>query len=254
MDLHEFTVILDEPLYPINLGYIARVMANLGFEDLRLVRPRAAIDEWSISMSMDGRPILENATAYESFEEAIADCAVTVATTRRIGKRKVAVMTPEEVALALLGFDKKGKIGIVFGSEDRGLSNEQVQRCTLTLTIPGVPGKDSFNLSHAVAIVLYALRSAQLNYQPRDRARAREIEGFLEHMKRVLELSGFLAADDPLRAMAKMRALLYRGRASHGDIGLLHALIDHLARIQGIKEQLNAPSIHSNNASSEEKP
>lgn len=240
MNLSQFTVILDEPLYPINLGYIARVMANLGFEDLRLVRPRAAIDEWSISMAMEGRPILEQAVAYDSFVDAIADCEVTVATTRRIGKRKIAVMTPEQVARALLGFPDDARIGIVFGSEDRGLSNEQVQQCTMTLTIPGVPGKDSFNLSHAVAIVLYEVRSARIHAHPKDVVHARAIEGFIQHMKRVLELSGFLATDDPLRAVAKMRALLFRGQATRGDLGLLHAIVDHLARVSGVKQKLNA--------------
>ena len=158
MTLERFAVILDRPLYSINLGYVARVMANLGYEDLRLVQPRAAVDEWSISMSMDGRKILESARAFASLDEALDDCAVSVATTRRVGKRKTAVMLPEQAALALAGFDRTARIGVVFGSEDNGLSNAQVARCTLTLTIPGEPGRASFNLSHAVALVLYTFR------------------------------------------------------------------------------------------------
>ncbi len=233
--LDQLVVVVDNPLYPINLGYIARVMANLGFERLRLTRPRAAIDEWAISMAMDGRPILESAVAYDRWEDALSDCALAIATTRRVGRRKVTFLVPQTAAQALAGLETDGLVAVVFGSEDNGLTNEQVRRCDWVVYIPGEPGKDSFNLSHAVAIVLYEIRFALEGLRASERVRAQVIEGFLRHARMVLEGTGFLAADDPLRAIAKLRALLYRARPNVREIGVLHAIFDHMAVLGGLK-------------------
>lgn len=236
--LDQFVVVVDNPLYPINLGYIARVMANLGFERLRLTRPRAAIDEWAISMAMEGRPILESAVAYDHFEDALADCTLAIATTRRVGRRKITFMVPQTAAHALAGLETDGLVAVVFGSEDNGLTNEQVQRCDWVVYIPGEPGRESFNLSHAVAIVLYEIRFALAGLPVAERVRAQTIEGFLQHARMVLEGTGFLAADDPLRAIAKLRALLYRARPNVREIGVLHAIFDHMAVLGGLKRRV----------------
>lgn len=236
--LDQFVVVVDNPLYPINLGYIARVMANLGFERLRLTRPRAAIDEWAISMAMEGRPILESAVAYDHFEDALADCTLAIATTRRVGRRKITFMVPRTAAHALAGLEADGLVAVVFGSEDNGLTNEQVQRCDWVVYIPGEPGRESFNLSHAVAIVLYEIRFALAGLPVAERVRAQTIEGLLQHARMVLEGTGFLAADDPLRAIAKLRALLYRARPNVREIGVLHAIFDHMAVLGGLKRRV----------------
>jgi TrmH family RNA methyltransferase len=239
--LDQFVVVVDNPLYPINLGYIARVMANLGFGHLRLTRPRAAIDEWAVSMAMEGRAILESAIAYDRFEDALQDCALAIATTRRVGRRKITFMVPQAAAQALAGLETDGRVAIVFGSEDNGLTNEQVQRCDWVVYIPGEPGRDSFNLSHAVAIVLYEIRYALEGLPRADRVRAQAIEGFLRHARIVLEGTGFLAADDPLRAIAKLRALLYRARPNVRELGVLHAIFDHMAVLGGLKPRMPSP-------------
>jgi len=235
--LDQLVVVVDNPLYPINLGYIARVMANLGVARLRLTRPRAAIDEWAVSMAMEGRPILESAVAYDRFEDALADCALAIATTRRVGRRKITFMVPQTAAHALAGLETDGLVAVVFGSEDNGLTNEQVRRCDWVVYIPGEPGRDSFNLSHAVAIVLYEIRFALAGLPAGERVRARTIEGLLQHARWVLEGTGFLAADDPLRAIAKLRALLYRARPNVREVGVLHAIFDHMAVLGGLKRR-----------------
>lgn len=250
MPMERFVVVLDRPLYSINLGYIARVMANLGCEELRLVEPRAAVDEWSISMSMEGRAVLESARTFKDFKEALADLEITLATTRRVGKRKVVVMTPEQAGRAILGFPPNARVGVVFGAEDRGLSNHQVAACTFTVFIPGKQGCESYNLSHAVAIVLYSIRSQFYSSPFFDASRALEIEGLVEHAGRVLEATGFLAVDDPHKAKAKLRALLYRGRAHGSEIGLLHALLDHISRLANTRKNHlhHPPSTQLNDA------
>ncbi len=237
--LDQFIVVLDHPLYPLNLGYVARVMANLGFRHLRIVRPRAAIDEWAISMAMNGRAILESARVFDTFSDALADCALAIATTRRVGHRKIAYMTPRMAAHALTGLDLDRPIAVVFGSEDNGLTNHQVEQCAWVVYIPGQPGQDSFNLSHAVAIVLYEIRYALHGYARPDRVRAAAIEGLLRHTRLVLEMTGFLAADDPLRGIAKLRAVLYRARPNVRELGFLHAVIDHMARLGGVKQRIS---------------
>ena len=152
------SVILVHPKYQGNIGAIARLMKNNGLTDLRLVSS-LNIENEAVYRAMNGREILENATRFESFEEAIRGFTVVAATSSSptYSDRKFLRLptTPDEFWGNNLNSAKK--IALVFGREDDGLRNEEIELCNAFIFIPANPEYPVYNLSHAVSIILYEM-------------------------------------------------------------------------------------------------
>lgn len=152
----EFHIIIVEPKYEGNIGGIARVMKNFGFSRLVLVNP-PKLGQEAKAMAMHGYDILQNAAIYDSFQKAVDEFDYLAATTSVIAtdsnSRRNPVF-PEDLAK---GLDMDGKVGIVFGREDHGLSNEEIAACDFIVTIPANPDYPTLNLSQAVTVILYEL-------------------------------------------------------------------------------------------------
>jgi len=154
-------VVLVEPLYEENIGYVARVMKNFGVKRLIIVKPRCKIGLEAIKRSMHARDVLEGARLVDSFEEVIREFDLVIGTTGKHGKKFTQVrrfMTPERLAKRLAEY--RGTVAIVFGREDRGLTNAELALCDGVVTIPANPEYPILNLSHAVAVILYEVFKA----------------------------------------------------------------------------------------------
>lgn len=154
-----FRIVLVDALYPENVGYVARAMANFGVDELVLVRGTDLTD-LSRERATHGVDRLEAAKRVDSLDEALAGCALSVATTARVTddpkKHHREVLYPDALRARLAGVE--GTVALVFGREDQGLFNEEIARCDLAVTLP-TPGDPSLNLGHAAAVLLYLLRS-----------------------------------------------------------------------------------------------
>ena len=152
------SIILLEPAIEGNIGAIARVMANFGFKDLVLVRPKCDhLSQESQGRAKRARPILKKAKVVKDLK----GFDYLVATTSQIGSDLNIQRTPirpSELPELIKG--KKTKLGIVFGPEGPGLTNKEVQKCDFVVTIPTNQKYHSMNLSHSVAIVLYEIYQA----------------------------------------------------------------------------------------------
>lgn len=157
----EAKIVLARPVYPENIGLVARAMANFGFSELALVRP---LCDWkgdaAKSRAMRGKGILLGAKEFDSIGKAGADCANIVATTAKAGGGKIGrtAVTARQLAMKLSG--SKKKIAIVFGNEPDGLSNGEIAECDFAATIPCKSSYNTLNLSHAAAVFLYELQAA----------------------------------------------------------------------------------------------
>ncbi len=147
-----------EPRVDGNVGAVARAMANFGFRELCMVNPCTLTDE-AFKRAKHANYILKEATIVSSFEDAIADCFHVVGTSGIVTageKHYIRIpLTPKEFTDRLEGVEEK--IALVFGREDMGLSQEQLARCDLLVSIPSHEEYPILNLSHAVTIVLYEL-------------------------------------------------------------------------------------------------
>ncbi len=157
------SVILVHPKYQGNIGAIARLMKNNGLNDLRIVGG-PSIENEAIYRAMSGKEILESATHYDSFGEAVKGFSVIAGTSSSptFSDRKFLRLpvTPQEFWKSHLKGDKK--IALVFGREDDGLRNTEIEICNAFMYIPANPDYPVYNLSHAVSIILYEM----LNQMP----------------------------------------------------------------------------------------
>ena len=154
----DISIILVKPLYEGNVGSAARAMANFGFKNLILVKP-CKIGKKAGDMAVHAKGILKSAKKFKSFEAAIKGFDLIVGTT---AEKSVSddhflrrTINPKELRKKLGGV--KGKVAIVFGPEDIGLTNDELERCDIGVTIPTAQNYKSMNLSHAVSIILYEL-------------------------------------------------------------------------------------------------
>jgi tRNA/rRNA methyltransferase len=151
-----FHVVLVEPRYDGNIGSVARVMKNFGFKNLALVNP-PPIGAEGRKNSMHARDLMEGARIFKSFGEAAEAYDFLVGTSAKVAGDANTLRTPvypEELAKAL---GSKGKVALVFGREDCGLHNGELDRCDMQVTIPARDEYPTLNLSHSVGIILYEL-------------------------------------------------------------------------------------------------
>lgn len=158
-----FSVILVEPQYPDNVGHTARSMLNFGVSDLVLVNFDRGVDERARERAVHAQGVLDEARRVGNLREVRGEFDVLVAFGASISALNKAHLrhseSLEKVARRLE--DMPGRIGLVFGREDFGLSNEDIAVCDMMCTIPTSPAYRSMNLSHSVSVALYELLRSQ---------------------------------------------------------------------------------------------
>ena len=153
-DLQPPAVVLVRPQLAENIGAAARAMANFGVRDLRLVNPRPYDAVLAARTACDGRDLFNAARTYPDLRSAVADCALTIGTTRRARHVKLAPISPAETAARLAALPPAATAALVFGAEAAGLTNEELYLCDLHSTIP-TTDLGSLNLGQAVLLYLY---------------------------------------------------------------------------------------------------
>src|SRR5678815_2077865 len=152
-------IILNAPQLAENIGAVARVMANFGLSELRLVSPRDGWPQeraWASASGADWP--LDNAQLFTSVEDAIADLQRVYATTARPRELQLPILTPRVAAGKLAQAVADGeKVGLLFGAERAGLETADIALCQAVVTLPIDPRFRSLNLAQAVAINAYEL-------------------------------------------------------------------------------------------------
>lgn len=152
-------IVLVEPVNEGNIGSVCRAMKNFGFNDLWLVRP-CAMGDFARAMASHASDVLEEVISVGTLDEALQNVDMVIGTTGKPGgsireHRRMPYFTPSQLSTMLE--DKSGRVAILFGREDHGLANEDMERCDVVVTIPTAEEYPILNLSHAAAIVLYEL-------------------------------------------------------------------------------------------------
>ncbi len=241
-DIRPPAVILVTPQMPENIGAVARVMANFGLHDLRLVKPTRGWPQeraWASASGADWP--LNAARVFETVEDAVADLRLVYATTARPRELRLPVLTPREAAANLLQASSEGQtIGLLFGGERAGLETADIALCQAVVTIPIDPLFRSLNLAQAVAINAYEWRTTQLDAPPpafregeppADRA---AMLGLFEHLERELETAGFFHPPEKTPAMvANLRSALGRAHFTDQEVRTLRGVVTALSKGRG---------------------
>lgn len=165
MDLSEIRIILCRPEESRNIGSVCRAMANCGMNKLRIVGKKADYDDEKVRvLAIHSAYIWEQAEFYENITQATKDCSLAAGTTRRLGKkRKNWLLLPEEFAQKAMNIEN---VAIIFGNERTGLTDQELDECTLGITIPTDEAFGSLNLSHAVQLICYTIFRANKPHSP----------------------------------------------------------------------------------------
>ncbi|HIE10693.1 MAG TPA: RNA methyltransferase [Kiritimatiellae bacterium] len=224
--LSNVRIVLVKPIYGGNIGAVARVMKNMGLRDLALVTPRPDVD-WNEARRRAYRAldVLENARRFPSLEEAVGDCGLVAGTTARGGLYREHARTPREWAPRLLEAALDTAVALVFGPEDRGLTNEEIAECTQVIQIPSSHDYPSLNLSHAVMVCCYELFVASGTFCPRQERSAEAPSHLRERMfamwrSALLEI-GFVNEEKADHMMMGLRRILSRGPLTVADVKIL---------------------------------
>ena len=151
------SIVLHEPQDLVNIAAAVRAMANMGLRRLTVVNP-AEFDPWRITgIAHRTEHIVESVEQAGSLEEALADATYVVGTSARPRTAQRNYRRPRDLAPRILRRAREGNVAIVFGREDRGLSNEALDRCDEVAVIPTAQEYSSLNLAQAVLLIAYEL-------------------------------------------------------------------------------------------------
>lgn len=230
--LRTVRVVLVEPLYGGNVGRVARVMGNFGLRDLVLVNPASEVlqDPEMAPMARKAVEIVRRAPVLSTLEEALVDVEIALGFTTRLGKRRRDGYDLRPAAEKLAADAAGARIAAVFGREDVGLTNAELERCHWLVRIPTRPELPSLNLAQAVGLFAYDLtetmgRAASKPIGTGKVATVDELEAMYAHFERVLQDIGFIEEASPNRMMNEIRRLLSRRLPSPRDVRILRGIL-----------------------------
>jgi tRNA/rRNA methyltransferase len=244
--LAHLRIVLVEPAGPINVGAVARVMKNMGLHQLVLVNPQCdptSTAAWR--MAVHGQAVLAAAQIVNTLPEALVGCQRAVATTGRIHPQRQGLETPEQVLPWLLSTDPQVPLptALIFGPEDRGLSNEELVYAQRWIRIPASDAYPSLNLAQAVAVCSYLLHRQATDptvtmahscppiaANPNDAevesaATLDQIEEFHQDLEAILLKIGYLYPHTAASRMAKLRPLLHRAEPNSQELAMLRGIL-----------------------------
>ncbi|MDD1656401.1 MAG: RNA methyltransferase [Methanomicrobiales archaeon] len=219
----EISIVLVEPIYEGNVGFAARAMKNFGFSRLILVSP-CPLGDHARACASHAADVLEHAEEMP-IEDVFATHDLAVATTGELSKSvcrsiRMPYSTPKELREQIQ--DAGGRVAILFGRENWGLNNAEVERCDMVCTIPGASEYPILNLSHAVAVICYELADLP---PPQYRIATREeMECLYRHLDHMLD-----RVDHPAHkrknTLIMMRRILGRTRLTTREVSTIHGLL-----------------------------
>jgi TrmH family RNA methyltransferase len=232
--------ILIEPKEPGNIGAAARAMKNMGFHHLELVKPVQFLSDEAQWMACNAIDVLEKATVHSSYKAAIKDKSMVIGTTRRIGKHRGPILPLTACVNRIIPAAKKNKIAVLFGREDRGLLNKEIDHCGFLMTIPADPLSPSLNLAQSVILVAYELSRRTYKKAVPELVRHKKLEEIYKHLHMTLKLLEYIPRgnrDLEKKIMNNMKHLFGRSGLTEWECNMLHGLCAQIEK--KIKDKRN---------------
>ena len=228
-------VILVEPNGPLNVGSVARLCSNFDVDELRIVSPKCDIFSLEAKkMALKGQRFLDHCKIFDNLEKAIFDCDLVLASCGRIDISKNSFFeTSEDILNWTLSFKKIKNLAIIFGREDRGLTNSELLLANKTFNIPTSQNNPSLNLSHAVSIVLYELnkphkRNFNKELEVFNLASSKQIHESFVEIEEILLRVGYLLKHTSKAKISKFKNYILRANTSMHEINVLRGIVHQI--------------------------
>ena len=236
MPLDNISIILTGTKHPGNIGSAARAMFNMGLDQLILAAPQCEISDESYRLAKGGRSVLDSVKVRRSVKSAMRGIRLLVGTTGKSGGYRASTFSLRSSVPRILKQAAHQKVGILFGPEDTGLIDDDLQFCQLLVRIPTRDKANSINLSQAVMIVCYELWMGSLGRDPAripNLASLEQIEAMYQQLERALLDIGFLQTQNAKHMMLRMRQMLGRAGLEAQDVGILRGIARQIAWYTG---------------------
>ena len=232
-------VVCHQVRLPENLGAIARLCANFDFPRIILSDAEVVSQRDAERVAVGAQSVLEGLRHVPTLPEAVGDCVFVMGTTGRSHVRGRRVVSPEEAVGELWKASARGRVALLLGGEQRGLSDDELEQCHAICAIPTSEVQPSMNLAQAAAVLLYLCaraddeRPTSLHHGPApadDGARLRTVQALEERMKDVLLRAQFLNPEAPEHILRELSRSLVKGSLSQREAELWLAAFAHLGR------------------------
>lgn len=238
--LSRVRIVLSHTSHPGNIGAVARAMKTMGLTRLYLLNPKTFPHAEATARASGADDLLADAVVCADLDEALSGCRLVLGASARERRIPCPVIGPAECARHTVQAAAQGEVALLFGCEQSGLSNREIDRCHSLVRIPTNPEYGSLNLAAAVQILGYEVRVASLAGTAavaggvHVAVSADEMERFYVHLEQTLAQLGFLNPAHPRQLMRRLRRLYNRARPDENEVNILRGILtatqEHLQR------------------------
>ena len=238
--LDQIKIVLSHTTHPGNIGATARAMKVMGLSQLALVNPAKYPSAEATERASKAADILSNAVIYEDMHQAIADSRLIVGASVRTRSLPSRLVTPRELVTVIQDNPENTPIAILFGTENSGLTNDELHLCHYQVYIPTNPDYSSLNLASAVQLISYELRLAfsEMQQLPEQRVIANEqtisraqLDGLLGHFEKVMGDTGYLNVEHRKQIDNRMSRLLSKAEITESENRVLRGFLSSIENI-----------------------
>lgn len=227
INLNNISIVLFRPRYPENIGAVARAMCNMGIDHLVVVDPQncdlTRICKMATHAALD---VVEQMMVYDTLHHALADYHYVVGTTARLGGQRKVISSPSKMTEMLFSLSEQNRVAIVFGPEDRGLTNVDIRLCHMLVNIPTAKFS-SLNLAQAVMLMCYELfrysTDEPQDFAPR-LANRHELDAMYAQLKDVLIRISYINPDNPDYFMNSFRHFFTRLKLRAKEVSIIRGI------------------------------
>ena len=247
-------IVLVETSHPGNIGAVARAMKNMMLESLYLVQPKQFPDSHAMARSSGAVDVLEKAVVCDSLAEAIADCHLVIAASARSRYISWPTTSAPEAAQKLLQACQQAPVALVFGREDRGLNNEELDHCNFMVQLPANPDFSSLNIAAAVQVFSYEIRKAFIEIEEQqsasdvvtskenslsaeDRlASGDNLQRLFNHLEATLVDVNFMPEHRTRTLMRKLKRFYLKSQITEEEVSIFRGILSEMNRLSSINK------------------
>ncbi len=233
-------IVLVNTSHPGNIGGAARAMKNMALDQLYLVQPREFPASRAVWRAAGASDLLNKAKVFDCVDDAVRDCGLVIGTSARGRRIPWPIINPRDCGTKVWKESMHHPVALLFGREDRGLTNEELHKCHYHVHIPSSPEYSSLNLACAVQVIAYEIYLASLERDSfmckkqikwdQPMARNEDMERFHTHLEKAMTDVGFYDPDNPKQLMTRMRRLFSRVRMDEMEVSVLRGLLSAVQR------------------------
>lgn len=242
MAYENIRIVLVNTSHPGNIGAVARAMKNMCLQELVLVDPIAEFPSGKAWARASGAvDILDRTRRVATLDEAIADCQWVVGASARMRAIPWPLMNARDCAEKLVMESQTNKVALVFGRENSGLTNDELERCHHLVHIPANTEYSSLNIAAAVQVLAYEVHMAHLQQAGQARLKvendyprvtAQELEGLYQHFEQALMAIDFYDPENPRQLMRRLRRLFNRVELDRMELNILRGILSAAEALQ----------------------